>query len=80
MSAHFTGCGFVISNSGPDDKNGSLVIKIAAGALISLLVFPGGLFAASGIKNNLNFEMEYDKEKDELTIAVLDYKWGITNV
>ncbi len=25
-------------------------------------------------------QMEYDKEKDELTIAVLDYKWGITNV
>ena len=72
--------GFVISNSGPDDKNGSLAIKIAAGALISLLVFPGGLFAASGIKNNLNFEMEYDKEKDELTIAVLNYKWGVNNV
>ena len=71
--------GFEISNSGPDDENSPLVIKIAAGALISLLLSPGGLFVASGIKNHLNFELEYDKEDDQLTIAVLDYKWSINN-
>ncbi len=71
---------FFISNSGPDDENSSLIIKVTAGALISMLIAPGGLFAASGIKDNLNITFEYDKEKDEYTITVSGYEWGVPNV
>lgn len=71
---------FYISNSGPDDENSSLIIKVTAGALISMLIAPGGLFAASGIKNNLNLTFEYDNEKEEYTITILNYEWGVSNV
>ena len=67
---------FFISNSGPDDENTSLIIKVAAGALISMFIVPGGLFAASGIQDNLNLTFEYDKENEEYTITVSCYEWG----
>ena len=44
-----------------------------------MLIAPGGLFAASGIKDNLNITFEYDKEKDEYTITVSGYEWRICN-
>ena len=72
--------GFYISNSGPDDDNTSLIIKVTAGALISMLIAPGGLFAASSIQDNINLTLEYDKEKDEYTITLLNYEWGVSNV
>ena len=64
---------FVLANSGPDDRNGSKIIKFAAASLIFMILTPYSLFSISKIYDYV-INCSYDNETKECTIELLDYK------
>ena len=41
-----------------------------------MLISPSGLIVASGIQNNIKFELKYDEKNEEYAIYMFDKKIG----
>ena len=65
---------FVLANSGPNDDNGSKIIKFVSASLVIMLLSPYSFFTISQIYDYV-IKYSYDNETKESTIELSDYNF-----
>ena len=63
---------FVLANSGPNDDNGSFIIKFLASSLIFMLLSPPSLLSISNIYDFV-IEYSYNNSVNESSIKIKSY-------